>query len=166
MKLKNLMIVVSLLGLLIVVGAQTTAQESQQRMMARILLVDETKTFASTMRVGALAKVLKNSELVELSVKMIDVDSSYADPLSGMDKPEQPYDLVLIVPKGIDDGSISQVWLVSEYYDSSTPEYALLAMLSGVIDQVFQGLACATDVCEDLWPAAYAALYLEQGWIK
>jgi hypothetical protein len=135
-------------------------------MKLRLLLVDETKTFASTMRVGALAGVLKKTGMVDLSVKMIDVDSSYADPLVGIDVPEQPYDLVLIIPRGIDDASIAQIWLVSEYYDSSTSQYALLAGLSGIVDQVFQGLATARDVSEDLWPAGYGALYREQGWLR
>jgi len=159
-------IVLALLALLVLASVQALAQQSQPQMKLHLLLVDETKTFASTMRVGALAGILKKTGMVDLSVKMIDVDSSYADPLVGLDTPEQPYDLVLIVPRGIDDASIAQIWLVSEYYESSTPQYALLAGLSGIVDQVFQGLASATDVSEDLWPAAYAALYREQGWLR
>jgi len=166
MKVLRKIIVLALLALLVLASVQAFAQQSQQQAKLHLLLVDETKTFASTMRVGALAGILKKTGMVDLSVKMIDVDSSYADPLVGLDTPEQPYDLVLIIPKGIDDASIAQIWLVSEYYESSTPQYALLAGLSGIVDQVFQGLAKATDVSEDLWPAAYAALYREQGWLR
>ena len=159
-------IALALLALLVLASVQALAQQSQPQMKLRLLLVDETKTFSSTMRVGALAGVLNKTGMVDLSVKMIDVDSSYVDPLDGLETPEQPYDLVLIIPKGIDDGSIDQIWLVSEYYESSTPQYALLTGLSGIVDQVFQGLASATDVSEDLWPAGYAALYQEEGWLR
>ena len=166
MKRVNKIIVLALLTLLMLASVQAFAQQSMPQMKLRLLLVDETKTFASTMRVGALAGVLKNTGMVDLSVKMVDVDSSYADPLAGLEVSEQPYDLVLIIPKGIDDASISQIWLVSEYYSSLTPQYALLVGLSEIVDQVFQGLATATDVSEDLWPAAYGALYHEQGWLR
>jgi len=166
MKQLRKIIVLTLLVLLAFASVQAFAQQSQPQMKLRLLLVDETKTFASTMRVGALAGILNKTGMVDLSVKMIDVVSSYADPLAGLDTPEQPYDLVLIIPKGIDDASISQIWLVSEYYESSTPQYALLVGLSGIVDQVFQGLATATDVSEDLWPAGYGALYRAQGWLR
>ncbi len=166
MKSVRKIIVLALLALLVLASVQALAQQSQQQMKLRLLLVDETRTFASTMRVGALAGILKKTGMVDLSVKMIDVDSSYVDPLVGLVPPEQPYDLVLIIPKGIDDGSISQIWLVSEYYASSTPQYALLVGLSRIVDQVFQGIAKATDVSEDLWPAGYAALYQEEGWLR
>lgn len=165
MKLAKSTIVLVLFALLFVVSAQVLAQ-SQQQMKLRLLLVDETKTFSSTMRVGALAGVLKKTGMVDLSVKMIDVDSSYVDPLTGLNVPKQPYDLVLIIPRGIDDGSISQIWLVSEFYESSTPQYALLVGLSRIVNQVFQGIATATDVSQDLWPAGYAALYQEEGWLR
>ncbi len=166
MKQARKIIVLALLTLLVLASMQAFAQQSQPQMKLRLLLVDETKTFSSTMRVGALAGILKKTGMVDLSVKMIDVDSSYADPLVGLDAPKQPYDLVLIIPRGIDDGSISQIWLVSEYYGSSTPQYALLAGLSRIVDQVFKGLATATDVSEDLWPAGYTALYQEEGWLR
>ena len=166
MKSVRKIILLALLTLLVLASVQAFAQQNQPQMKLRLLLVDETKTFASTMRVGALAGVLNKTGMVDLTVKMVDVDSSYADPLAGLEVSEQPYDLVLIIPKGIDDASISQIWLVSEYYETSTPQYALLAGLSGIVDQVFQGLATATDVSEDLWPAGYGALYREQGWLR
>jgi len=166
MKSVRKIIVLVLLTLLVLASVQALAQQNQPQMKLRLLLVDETKTFASTMRVGALAGVLKKMGMVDLTVKMVDVDSSYADPLAGLEVSEQPYDLVLIIPKGIDDASISQIWLVSEYYETSTPQHALLTGLSGIVDQVFQGTATATDVSEDLWPAGYAALYREQGWLR
>ena len=131
-----------------------------------MLLVDETKTFSSTMRVGALAGILRKTGMVNVSVELIDVESSYENPLSGIALPEEPHDIILIIPKGIDDGSVKQIWLVTRFFEETSPEFAGLTALSGIIDQIFQGIAEAVDVSEDLWPGFYAALYLKQGWLR
>jgi len=116
-----------------------------------LLLVDETKTFSSTMRVGALAGILRKSGMVDVSVKLVDVESSYEDPLSGIAFTEEPYDLILIISRGIDDGTVGQIWLVTRFFEEASPEYAAIVALSGIIDQIFQGIATATDVTEDLF---------------
>jgi len=43
---------------------------------------------------------------------------------------------------------------------------ALLAGVSQVLDQVFQGLGEAIDVSEDLWPGLLAALYQKKGLLR
>jgi len=159
-------IITSILVALAIISTQAIAQVDQEREEIRLLIVDETKSFSSTMRVGALAKVLDQSGMVDLAVEMIDVESSYADPLADLSTPEQPYDLILIIPKGIDDTTIANIWLVSRYYEKTMPQYMLLASLSEIVNQVFKGNAVATDVSEDLWPASYASLYLTEGWLR
>ena len=149
-----------------VVGTGQTTGPSDMAGGARLLLVDETKTFASTMRVGALAGILRKTGMVDVTVRLVDIESSYGDPLAGLATAEEPYDIILIVPKGIDDGSVVQIWLVTRFFEEGSPEDVSLAALSGIIDQIFQGLATAIDVSEDLWPAGYAALYLQQGWLR
>ncbi len=168
MKLIKTTIVFTALLLSFIPILQVLGQQEEQAAGApfRVLLVDETKTFASTMRVGALAGVLKKTGVVDLDVKMIDVESSYVDPLAGLPLPERPYDLILIVPAGIDDATVAQIWLVSRYYEQTTPQYVLLTGLSEIADQVFQGSTVATDVSEDLWPAGYASFYLMEGWLR
>ncbi len=162
MKKKVLVIITGMLVVLLpLVG---TGEESPLR--ARLLLVDETKTFASTMRVGALAGILRKTGMVDLSIELVDVESNYGDPLAGLATAEAPYDIILIIPKGIDDGSVAQIWLVTRFFEEGSPECMGLTALSGIIDQIFQGLATAIDVSEDLWPAGYAALYLQQGWLR
>ncbi len=131
-----------------------------------MLLIDETKTFASTMRVGALAGILRKAGMVDLSVELVEVTSSYENPLSGIALPDDPYDIILVIPKGIDDGSVAQIWLVTPYFEERSPEYAHLLALSGLIDRVFDGIATATDVSEDLFPGFFAALYFQQGWLR
>ncbi len=167
MKEKMLVIMAGILvALLPFVAMGQTTGTSDMAGGARLLLVDETKTFASTMRVGVLAGILRKTGMVDLSVELVDVESSYGDPLAGLAAAEEPYDIILIIPKGIDDGSVAQIWLVTRFFEETSPESAHLLALSGLIDQIFQGLATAIDVSEDLWPAGYAALYLQQGWLR
>jgi hypothetical protein len=97
---------------------------------------------------------------------LVDVESSYGDPLAGLTITEEPYDIILIIPKGIDDGSVVQIWLVTRFFEEASLEDVGLTALSGIIDQIFQGLATTIDVSEDLWPAGYATLYLQQGWLR
>jgi len=167
MKKKILLIMTGILiAWLPVVGTGQMAGPSDMAGGARLLLVDETKTFTSTMRVGALAGILRKTGMVDVTVRLVDVESSYGDPLAGLAAAAEPYDIILIIPKGIDDGSVAQVWLVTRSFEQASPEGVGLAALSGIIDQIFQGLAIAIDVSEDLWPAGYAALYLRQGWLR
>jgi hypothetical protein len=167
MKKKMLVIITGMLiALLPLVAMGQTTGTSNMAGGARMLLVDETKTFASTMRVGALAGILRKTGMVDLSVELVDVESSYGNPLVGLATAEEPYDIILIIPRGIDDGSVEQIWLVTRFFEEGSPEYVHLLALSGLIDQVFQGLATAIDVSEDLWPGGYAALYLQQGWLR
>ena len=149
------------------VSAQTTGQEDLAGV--RLLLVDETKTFISTMRVGALAGVLKNIGSFDVSVRLVDVLSSYDDPLTTeqLDSGQAPFDVILVLPRGLDDGSVGQIWLATAEMDSLTPTVrAGVDAASYIVDQVFQGLAEAIDVSEDLWPGLLAALYLQEGWLR
>lgn len=147
-------------------SVQTTGQEDA--VGVRLLLVDETKTFVSTMRVGALVGALKKIGLFDVSVKLVDVFSSYDDPLKAeqLDSGQAPFDVILVLPRGLDDGSVSQIWLATAGLESLAPTVrAAVDAASHIVDQVFQGLAEAIGVSEDLWPCLLAALYLQEGWL-
>ncbi len=160
-------VVIIVMTALAVFAISAAAQQSPtQYGKVRLLLVDETKTFSSTMRVGALAGILKKSEIFDVAVKMVDVSSSYADPLTGEPPAEGPYDIILIIPRGIDDGSVDQIWLVTRGFDELPPPVVQgIKMLSALVDKVFAGLAQATDVSEDLFPGFFSALYVKEGWL-
>ncbi len=146
-------------------SAQTAGQEDVAGV--RLLLVDETKTFISTMRVGALAGALKGSGMFQVSVRLVDVESSYENPLAGALPDQAPFDIILILPRGLDDRSVSQIWLVSGGLDKlAPPVQAGLAGVSQVLDQIFQGIGEAVDVSEDLWPGFLAALYQKKGLLR
>jgi len=130
----------------------------------RILLIDETRTFASTMRVGRLAGALRQGG-VDLEVRLETFSSSYVDPLAADAAPRESFDLILIVPIGIEDGSVPEVWLL---YGSSTgaPARSEIEPLRGLLSAVFEGLAVPLGAAEDLWVACLASLYETQGWLR
>lgn len=168
----------AILGLLAIAAlgalATGTQGESTARSLGpslRVLLVDETKTFASTMRVGALAGVLRRSGLAEVTVLLSDVGWSYGDPVAGRkDELDGPYDGIVIITRGIDDGTSDWIWIVANTPRGSSPDYptfaAAIDALSLVIERVFSGLARAIDGREDLFPAFLAALHVQEGILR
>jgi len=74
------------------------------------------------MRVGALAGVLNKMGLFEVCVELVDVLSSYDDPLKTeqLDSGQAPFDVILVLPRGLDDGSVNQIWLATAGLESLT----------------------------------------------
>jgi hypothetical protein len=168
------MFVFGLFILSTVLGVQRQALGDQQveSEAFRLLLIDETKTFESTVRVGILAKVLQGTGMFEVSVLLAGVETGYDDPLYGRVREENqgPYDMILIVSKGVDDGSLPTVWVVLGTFGGEAIDLKasmeMLGAFSGMIDQIFQGVAKAVDVRTDLYPLFFAALYLKEGWLR
>jgi len=109
------------LGLLFLIGvmllggsALTFGQELPPAV--RVLLIDETKTFTSTMKVAGTIGALRQMGLFDVSVRLANVDTDYSDPLAGITpEPDQsPFDLVLILPRGLDTKANVSIWLVSD----------------------------------------------------
>jgi len=131
----------------------------------RLLIVDETQTFGSTIRLQVLARLVNKTGWFELTAKFVRVESSFDDPLRG-EEPDRRYDVILILPKGIDDGTVRQLWVVTRPW-IELPESlrAAVEQLKALADGVFQGAATAVDVTDDLIPAYFAALFLKEGWL-
>ncbi len=137
--------------------------------LVRVLVVDETKTFNSTMRVAGLVGALRSVGMFDVGITLADVMSSYDDPLAdrlpGVD--EEPYDLIVILPRGLDDGTASHIWIVSAGMSALSPSVAAgLDAIAGIIEQVFAGIGEGIDVTEDLWPGLLWAAYSTKGWIR
>ena len=134
----------------------------------RILLVDETKTFTSTMKVAGTIGALRQMGLFDVSVRLADVETDFEDPLFGA-APEQdqdPFDLILILPRGLDTKTNISIWLVSNGLDSLPPcVRGADELVSNVVDQVFAGSGQTIDVSEDLWPGFLQAAYVLKGWM-
>jgi len=135
----------------------------------RILLVDETKTFTSTMKVAGTIGALRQMGLFEVSVRLSDVDNDYADPLAGitLETGQDPFDLILILPRGLDTRTNVSIWLVSDWLDVLSPFVrGAIDLISNVVDQVFAGSGQTIDVSEDLWPNFLWAVYAKKGWTE
>ena len=135
----------------------------------QILLVDETKTFTSTMKVAGTIGALRQMGLFEVSVRLSDVDDDYADPLAGIapEPGQDPFDLILILPRGLDTKTNVSIWLVSDWFDSLSPFVrGGVDLISNVVDQVFVGSGQTIDVSEDLWPSLLWAVYEKKGWTE
>jgi len=135
----------------------------------RVLVIDETKTFASTMRVAALVGALRGLPSLDVEFRLVDVASSWDDPLAGqrLAAESSPYDVLLMVPRGIDDGSAPWIWLVTDWIGSLTPQVrASVEAIAQIVDMVFAGMGTATDVSEDLWPYLLWIAYSTKGWIR
>jgi hypothetical protein len=135
----------------------------------RLLLIDETKTFTSTMKVAGTIGALRQMGLFEVSVKLASAGSDYADPLEGaVPDPEQnPYDLILILPRGLDTKSNVSIWLVSDWLGALSPFVrGAVELVSTVVDQVFAGSGQTIDGSEDLWPDLLWVVYAKKGWVR
>jgi len=162
------------LGLLFLIGvmllggsALTFGQELPPAV--RVLLIDETKTFTSTMKVAGTIGALRQMGLFDVSVRLANVDTDYSDPLAGITpEPDQsPFDLVLILPRGLDTKANVSIWLVSDGFDALSPFIrGAVDLISTVVDQVFAGSGQTIDVTEDLWPGFLWVAYVSKGWIE
>lgn len=133
----------------------------------RVLLVDGTKTLEATLRVGGLAGAIRQSGLAEVSVLFTDVVSPYDDPLAGREAPAEPYDLVLIIPRGVGDGSADIVWVLVGDAVGVSPELASsFNLLSSGIGMAFAGAVRALSPLDDLWALFTSALYASEGWLR
>ena len=171
--MKRIVGLVCLMGILSVgmgMYAQEMAAPASEGLGAiRILVVDETKTFLSTMRVAGIVGTLKQMPGFEVDVQFEDAATTLADPLADTLPSEEAvgYDIVVIIPRGIDDASIGWIWIVSDWLPALPPQLqAGVAILSQVIDQVFADVATGIDVTEDLYPNILWSEYVVKGWIR
>ncbi len=135
----------------------------------RLLLIDETKTFTSTIKIAAAVGALRQTGLFDVSIRLSDVEDDYVDPLFGeVPEPgEAPYDLILIFPRGLDTKANVSIWLVSDGLETLAPEVRSgVDLISTIIDPIFAGSGQAVDGSEDLWPALLWPGYVLHGWMQ
>lgn len=133
----------------------------------RVLLVDETKTFTSTMRVGALAQAIEGVGAFELTVILVDVETGFTDPLIDLSPPQIPFDALVIVPREVDAGLMGHIWLVAPPYGSlALEERQAVVFLNQLVENTFQGIAKPVDQTEDLYPLCLYLLYHAKGWLR
>jgi len=162
---KTKRLILAAAALLVVLGGGLAA--AAQSAPYRILVVDGTKTLASTMRVVGLAGAIRQSGVADVAAILADDLGPFDDPLRGRPLPDAPYDLILIVPRGIDDGTAARIWiLVSGNPDADPLTAQAIGLLRQGIDLAFAGIASAVGPLDDLWAALTASLYVLQGWLR
>ena len=133
----------------------------------RVLLVDCTTKLESTLRVGGLARGIRQSGLAELTVLFSDAASPYGDPLDGRPLPAVPFDLIIVVPRGVGDGTASVVWLlVAGDPAANPPASSAIELLSAGMSLVFGSNVSGVGPLDDLWAALTASLYVAEGWLQ
>ena len=158
------------IGFLLAVGAVTAIGEEGGTTVPpayRVLVVDGTKTLSSTMRLVGLASGIEQSGLADVTVLLADDLGSFDDPLEDRLAPEQPYDLILLVPRGVDDGTAYALWmLVGGDPNAAAGVAQALSLLGAGIETAFAGTTAAMGPTDDLWAALTAALYVQEGWLE
>jgi len=157
------------LAILALGGLIAVAQQEEAAPPVRLLVVDETKTFLSTMRVGAFVGVLKGTGIFSVDVRFADVTSSWDDPLAGL-TPEpdlEPYDIVLVIPLGIDDATVDWVMVVTDGLAALPPSVlGGLGLIGQVVDGVFEGNVRTIGIYDHLLVALLHGVYLAEGWMR
>lgn len=156
------------LGLCALVALGLVASEGHaQSPKIDLLLVDETQTFQASLMVQIYARALQETGLFNFEAKIVSVQSSYDDPL-GVNTTGKKYELIVIVPRGIEDGSVLSIWLITKPIGPQTrPE--LLRALQLIRERVTQGsggLFRALTPMDDSALGIFATVFEHHGWLK
>lgn len=132
-----------------------------------LLLIDETQTLQASLLVQSFAKALQETGLFNFNAKIVNVQSSYDDPL-GPNTTHKKYGMILIVPRGIEDGSIPQIWMITRPIHSGTrPEMTeALQTIKKIVDQGSGGQFKAVSVMEDAALGIFATTFERNGWLQ
>lgn len=130
-----------------------------------LLIVDETKTFENSLKLEILARNIRKIGFFDLSVQIVDVQSSFEIPLNP-NADDKRYSIILLFPRGLDDGSVQQVWILSPAINQKmSPSVKKgIKTLSVMVERIFQ--VNALDVSEDIIPAFLAAVLSKKGWLQ
>ncbi len=152
------------MSLLIVFALAGAAQPSER---VDLLLVDETQTLQASLLVQIYARALQESGLFNLDAKVVSVRSSYDDPL-GVNLTEKRYELIVIVPRGIEDGSVPQIWMITRPIGPQTRPQLLnaLELIRQRVEQGSAGLFKALTVMDDGALGIFATVFERHGWLK
>jgi hypothetical protein len=158
-------LLIPLFLLLIDWGALSGLGQEEQPQRFQLLIVDETKSFVASMGVELFARTVRRTGLFDLSAKIVDVDSSFANPLQG-EEPDRRYDVIVIVPRGIDDDSIREIWIATRPFSEISGELRnAVALIKEIVNRVPQARIRAVDVTEDLIPGFFATVFIREGWL-
>lgn len=160
-----LVFVMSIVLISCLLSAGGQGAQSDKVSKISLLLIDETKSFQQSMKIEVFARNIKRIKIFDLSAKIVDIKSSYQNPLESKTA-DKEYDLILIFPKGLDDASVQEVWILSAPINCQMKPLVKegIRTLSSMIEKIFQ--AEAVDASESLFPALLSGILLQDGWIS
>jgi len=145
-------------------GCAQEVNQGEKEKLA-LLIVDETRTFSSSIRVELLARALAQAGLFEISARIAGVESGFENPLQG-EPPDRCYDIILIIPRTIEHGTVRQLWVVTKAFSGISAQlHAAVRSLKETANAVFAGVAEAVDVSEDLVPGFFSAVLIQEEWL-
>lgn len=152
--------------LLIALGAAPLAAQ-QTPSPVELLIVDETQTFQGSLLVNLLAATLKLTGLFNIDARFVTVSSSFDDPL-GLNPTERRYELILIVPRGVEQGTLRQLWIASCPITHATRPEILqgIQVIQELISEGSQGRIEAVGVRDDAIPGIFATIFERNGWLR
>lgn len=132
-----------------------------------LLLVDETQTLQASLMVNAFAKALKDTGLFTLEAKFVDVRSSFDDPL-GANEGDKRYEMILVIPRALEEGLFRQLWIVTQPINHGTRAEVLegIQAIKSIVHQGSRGQFQAVGVMDDLIPALFSTIFDRNGWLK
>jgi len=153
----------SIVGLLLL-ALSGTAQEAPKPV--DLLIVDETQTFRGALMVNLLAAMLKETGLFAIEAKFVEVSSSFDDPL-GINGTERRYEMILVIPVGVERGTLRQIWIVTCPLTHQTRPQILkgIETIQRLVEEGSQGLIEAASVRDDAIPGFFSTLFSRAGWL-
>ena len=153
--------------LISIVALGTLVSSAHAQSKVDLLLVDETQTLQASLMVQIYARALQESGLFNFDAKVVRVESSYDDPL-GVNPTDKKYELIVIVPRGIEDGSVPSIWLITKPIGPQTRPELLnaLELIRQRVEQGSAGLFKALTVMDDAALGIFSSVFERHGWLK
>ncbi len=150
-------------GLTVVSGAGSETAGS------KLLIVDETESMETSMRVQGFVGAIKSRSDVEVLTRMVKMDDPTANPLK--DSKDLKVDAVIIVPSTIETGKVKQVWVATRPFSTIPLEMraetmGMMEQLKKGIEKAFSGKVNAVGVNDDVVPAYFSTLFLREGVLR
>ena len=164
---KKYFVILVIVGLIFSFTAVSNAQQEVERF--KLLVVDETQSIETSMRVQGFVGALKQRPEVEVVIRMTKPDEPTENPIK--DSQNLKVDAVLIFPHTMETGKINQVWVVTRPYSAIPVEARkkttnMMNQLKDGIEQAFSGKVNAVGVNDDVIPAYFSTLFLKQGVLR
>ena len=164
---KKYLVVLIIFGLISSFAVVSAGQGSFEE--STILIVDETQSIETSMRVQGFVGALKQRSEVEIITKMFKPEHPTDNPIQNPE--DYSADAVIIFPQTIETGIVNQVWVATRPYSAIPVEMrvqtrGMMKQLKDGIEQAFSGKVNAVGVDDDVIPAYFSTLFLREGVLR